>query len=93
MTLLFYYLEDGYYQAVLEKLTAVRAPGYYARMAVAWAAAESFVRYPGPVRAWLDTRPLDEYTLGLTVRKIIESRAVSPAAKADIRQLKREAAT
>ena len=93
VTLLFYYLEDGYYKAVLERLAAVRAPNYYARMAVAWAAAECFVRYPGPTRVWLETRPLDEVTMGLTVRKIMESRAVSPAAKADIRRLKGEAAT
>lgn len=83
------FVDDEHLDALLERLDACRHDGYYARMGVAWALSVCYVKYPERTETFLRRATLDVRTHNLALRKIVESRRVSPEAKARIRLLKR----
>lgn len=87
--LLDHYILPEYVGQVLEALAAVRPAGYYAAMAVAWALSVCFVNFPEMVYEKLRTGVYAEEVYAMTLRKIIESRRVSPFWKERIRELRR----
>lgn len=73
----------------MDLMESVTHPGYYVRMAVAWAISVAFVKAPGPVYARLLHSPLDTFTFNKSLSKILESYRVSPADKLRVRSLRR----
>lgn len=86
--LLFYFLDDPHIEEALARLAAVRAEGYYADMAVAWALSIAYGRYPDLVLPLLEDGPFSPFVRNKTIQKIGESRCVSPADKARAKALK-----
>lgn len=87
--LLDHYILPEYADRVLEALVRVRPAGYYAGMAVAWALSVCFVPYPEKVHELLQGDALLPEVRAMTLRKIVESRRVSPSWKERIRSLRR----
>lgn len=72
--LLDHFIDEVHIGRVLDVLTDVRQPDYYARMAVAWAIAECAARFPERTLRWLEEAPLDPDTRRKAERKMRESR-------------------
>ena len=72
--LLDHFLTDHFKDRSLAVFTSVLPAGYYAEVAIAWALSVAFVSFPEQV---------------MTLRKIVESRRVSPKWKLQIRRLRR----
>lgn len=89
--LLFYYVDNDHIDRVLELLGTVEQPGYYARMAVAWALSVCYVRFPEKTLAWLEECRLDDFTYNKALQKAVESRCVTPAQRVLLRSKKRKA--
>ncbi|HIW73958.1 MAG TPA: DNA alkylation repair protein [Firmicutes bacterium] len=88
---LFYYIDEEALEETLALLAGVSHPGYYARMAVAWAASLCYAAFPERTEAYLRGGALRGETYRKTLQKILESRQVGPEAKARIRALRRAA--
>lgn len=86
--LLDHFLTDDYKERTLSALVSVRPAGYYASVAVAWALSVAFVSFPEQVYEMLQSGVLQKDIWQMTLRKIIESRRVSPLWKERIRQLR-----
>lgn len=72
-----HYVNESYMEQALEQLKQVHHPGYYARMAVAWAVSMYFAKFPECTKQWLLQTALEPDVRAMTVRKIKESRRVS----------------
>lgn len=83
--LLWHFLEPPWLPRVLDALDTVCHPGYYARMAVAWAISATYIRSPEETAAYLRRCTLDDFTYRKSLQKIRESHAVPAADKAAIR--------
>lgn len=66
------HLEEG-----LGLLGQVRHPGYYAKMAVAWALSVWFVKFPQETESLLAQRALEPWIQNKAIQKVRESRRVS----------------
>lgn len=66
------HLEDG-----LGLLGQVRHPGYYAKMAVAWALSIWFVKFPQETESLLAQRAFEPWVQNKAIQKVRESRRVS----------------
>lgn len=66
------HLEEG-----LGLLGQVRHPGYYAKMAVAWALSIWFVKFPQETESLLAQRAFDPWVQNKAIQKVRESRRVS----------------
>lgn len=84
--LLNYFICDEWIDRALEALFTVRQKGYYAQMAVAWAYAACYVKYPEKTEAFLAAHRLPEFTYKKTVSKIRDS---LPVPKEEKERLKR----
>lgn len=84
--LLSHFVCDEWIDRVLEMLFAVRQEDYYAQMAVAWAYAACYVKYPEKTESFLAVHRLQEFTYKKTVSKIRDS---LPVPKEEKERLKR----
>ncbi|HIV67605.1 MAG TPA: DNA alkylation repair protein [Candidatus Butyricicoccus stercorigallinarum] len=75
---------------VLEQLEQVTHPGFYARMAVAWAVSVCYARAPADTQRWLRRGALDAETARMAVRKILDSRRVTGEPRAWILRFRDE---
>ena len=82
-----HFVTDDYVEKVISELDSVDNDGYYFRMAKAWAISVCFAKYPEVTMAYLEKGTLDEETLRMTVRKIIDSYRVSGEMKDKVRVL------
>lgn len=76
-----YYLDDAHIDMVLERYGAIRHPGYYVKMAVAWGLSLCLVKYRDKTLRFLESGTLDGFTYQKTLQKAIESDRISPADK------------
>ena len=84
--LLNHYLTEEYIDRVLEVLGALDVEKYYASMAVAWAYASAWGKFPERTRAYLAGHEMDRGTYRRTLQKCLESYRVSSEDKAWIRR-------
>lgn len=77
-----YFLDDEYINRTLRLLHVLRHSGYYARMAVAWALCDAFIRQRDKTLAYLESGECDPDILRKTVQKCRDSRRVCAADKA-----------
>lgn len=73
----------------LDALAAIPAAGYHARMGVAWAVSVCGVRFPAQTLAFLQTGALDDWTHNKSLQKMLESRRLPDALRAQVRGRKR----
>lgn len=79
-----HYLREEWIDHVLDWLGQIRPRFYYARMAVAWAAATAYAQFPEKTENF--KRKLDAETKRLMEQKMLESRRIAPEVKEKIRQ-------
>lgn len=85
--LLFHFLRDEYIDEVLKVLGELQNVGYYTSMAVAWAYATAWAKYPEKTKAYLMEHPTDAETYHRTLRKCLESYRISNGDKKWIREV------
>ncbi len=84
--LLNHYLTEEYIDRVLEVLGALDVEEYYAGMAVAWAYASAWGKFPERTRKYLADHAIDRETYRKTLQKCLESYRISPEDKVWIRR-------
>lgn len=84
--LLFHFLRDEYIDDVLKVLSELEIAGYYTSMAVAWAYATAWAKYPDKTKTYLIEHPIDAETYRRTLRKCLESYRISDEDKKWIRE-------
>ncbi|MBR5244006.1 MAG: DNA alkylation repair protein [Thermoguttaceae bacterium] len=87
-----HFLERSYIDVVFERanrIAARRLGEYYVDMSLAWLVAEAFIRFPDATLKLLERNDFDDFTFNKSLQKIVESRRVDEATKAEIRRLKR----
>lgn len=87
--LLDFYIKNEYLDKVLNLLDKIKHPGYYAKMAVAWAVSMCYVQFPEKTMEYLKNNSLDDYTYNKSLQKITESLKIHKDEKAIIRSMKR----
>ncbi len=80
--LLNHYLTEEYIDRVLEVLGALHVEEYYASMAVAWAYASAWGKFPVKTKGYLTCHAIDRETYRRTLQKCVESYRVDPEDKA-----------
>lgn len=86
--LLDHFLTDDFKDRSLAVLTSVLPVGYYAEVAIAWALSVAFISFPKQVYELLQRGSLQKGVWQMTLRKIVESRRVSPEWKQQVRRLR-----
>lgn len=76
-----HFVDGEHLEKGLALLQQVAHPGYYARMAVAWAVSVWYVKFPKETEALLAARTLPPWVQNKAIQKIRESRRVGRAAK------------
>lgn len=84
--LLRYFVNDDYIDRTLELLDKINTEKYYSSMAVAWALAECFIKFPEKTEPFLYGNVFDEQTLKRTVRKICDSYRVDKLLKTKLKK-------
>ncbi len=87
--LLNYYIDEAYIDTTLNLLQQAVHPGYYVKMAVAWALSVCYVQFPEKTLRCMKEGNFEDFTYNKALRKITESYQVSKEEKAFIRSLKR----
>lgn len=86
--LLSHYLTDNYIDIVLDILIRLKHPGYYTKMAVAWAVATAYCKYPTKTLSIIKNKQLDTWTHNKAIQKCIESYRVTKEDKIILKKLK-----
>ena len=87
--LLNYYVEETYIERILLQLDMIKHEAYYVKMAVAWAVATCYIKYPVQTLSYLQENTLDDFTYNKALQKITESLRINSETKTFIRGLKR----
>jgi 3-methyladenine DNA glycosylase AlkD len=87
--ILSHFLNDAFIEESILLLDQCVHPGYYTKMAVAWAIATMMVRYSDLAIAYLKQNRLDLWTHNKAIQKTQESFRVAAQIKAKVRELKR----
>lgn len=87
--LLNYYIDETYVGKTLSCLKQVCHPGYYVKMAVAWALSVCYVEFPDRTLSCLKEGPFDDFTYNKALQKITESYQIDKETKKIIRSMKR----
>ena len=82
-----YYVTADYITKTLEALKKVNTNKYYSSMAVAWAMAECFIKFPDETKPYISQKFFDAETHNRTIRKICDSYRVKPAEKEKMKLL------
>ncbi|BDR67148.1 hypothetical protein K144312032_13760 [Clostridium tetani] len=88
--LLDFYINDEYIDKVLKLLDNVNHPGYYAKMAVAWAVSICYIKFPEKTMDYLKNNNLDDFTYNKSLQKICESLRVDKETKKIIKAMRRK---
>ena len=72
-----HFVDQDHAEEGLSLLRQVSHPGYYAKMAVAWALSVWYVKVPQPTEALLSQNLLDPWVQNKAIQKVRESRRVS----------------
>lgn len=82
-------IDEDYIDTTLELLQQAVHPGYYVKMAVAWALSVCYVQFPEKTLACMREGQFDDFTYNKALQKITESFRVDKEEKTFIRSLKR----
>ena len=84
-----HFVDGEHVEEGLSLLGQVRHPGYYAKMAVAWALSVWFVKFPRETEALLSQNTLDPWIQNKSIQKVRESLRVSREDKDRLLRYKR----
>lgn len=87
--LLNYYIEESQIKELFLIFNQIEHPGYYVKMAVAWAVSICYIKYPKPTWEYLNNNQLDIFTYNKALQKITESHCITKAEKDKIRRMKK----
>lgn len=91
--LLKYFIDDEYIDRVLDAIWRVKHPGYYAKMAQAWAISACYIKYPELTENYLKSSlTIDDFTYNMALQKILDSKVPTNEQKGKIRSMKRKPA-
>lgn len=90
VTQLSQFVEESHLEEGLSLLQSVSHPGYYAKMAVAWALSEWYIYFPQEVDALLAQQCLSPWIQNKSIQKIRESRRVDKETKQALLSYKME---
>lgn len=91
ISMLDYFINDKYIDAVIEKLDNITHEGYYVKMGVAWTMAEIGIKYNTKAMTYLKGKNnLDKFTYNKTLQKMIESYRIDNTQKVELRKMKRK---
>lgn len=85
--LLCYYVNDAYIDKTVKALRTINTEEYYSSMAVAWAAAECFIKFPEKTLPYIENKVFDKDTHNRTIRKICDSYRVDQSKKEELKKL------
>ncbi|HBJ2611902.1 TPA: DNA alkylation repair protein [Clostridium botulinum] len=88
--LLDFYINDKYIDEVIKFLDAIKHPGYYAKMAVAWTISICYIKFPKQTMEYLKNNTLDDFTYNKSLQKITESLRVDKETKIIIKSMKKK---
>lgn len=88
--LLNFYITEEYIDKMLKLLDNINQPGYYAKMAVAWAISICYVKFPSKTMNYLKNNNLDHFTYNKSLQKITESLKIDKQTKTIIKNMKRK---
>lgn len=89
VAMLDHFINDDYIGRILDCFNQICHEGYYVKMAVAWAVATCFAKYPEQTLEFLKENDMDAFTQNKAIQKSCESYRVSDEMKAAARLLKR----
>ena len=84
------FLNDEYFDRVLEVLNSLYTDTYYSRMGVAWAVATAMAKYPDKCKAYMlsPDNHLDEWTYNKALQKMKESYRVDNSIVDEIKKIR-----
>ncbi|HEY5557863.1 DNA alkylation repair protein [Acetobacterium sp.] len=85
-----YYVELDYMKPIFKAFDDIDHDDYYVKMAVAWAIASCYTKFPDITMIYLNDNTLDRFTFNKALQKITESRQVDQDQKIMIRSMKRK---
>lgn len=83
-----HFLTEEYIDRVLSILENLTNPGYYTKMAVAWAIATAYAKFPDKTRPIIEERRLDAWTHNKAIQKMLESYRIAEDDKTYLKTLK-----
>lgn len=83
-----YFLNDAYFDRVIEKLDKIKQNGYYVKMAIAWTLQVAYVTNKEKTIKYLKSNNLDKFTYNKAIQKMIESNRISKEEKDCLRKMK-----
>lgn len=89
VVLLDFYIDETYINRMLGALDKIKHPGYYVKMAVAWAISLCYIKFPQNTMKYLKDNSLDDFTYNKSLQKITESFRVDNETKLIIKNMKR----
>ena len=84
-----HYIDPAHIHRLFSLYDSIRHPGYYAKMAVAWAVSMCYVRFPKETEGYLASCRLDDFTYNRAIQKTTESFRVDAQTKKRLRSMKR----
>lgn len=90
VVLMQYFLNDEYIDKVLDWYAKINHPGYYVKMAVAWAISVCYVKYPEKTMILLKNEQLNEEIYKKAIQKIRESKRVTSQEKEILKIMKKQ---
>ena len=86
--LLDYYINEEYIDRTLTELSKINTAEYYSSMAVAWALAECYIKFPDVTEPYIVEKRFDRNTHNRAIQKICDSYRVDKGKKEEIKNLK-----
>lgn len=84
-----YFVDEEYLDRMFLYFDNLKNHKYYVQMAVAWAVAEIYIKYPERTLEYINNNKLDNFTHNKSIQKICESFRVDKEIKEKLKLLKR----
>ncbi|MCR5704831.1 MAG: DNA alkylation repair protein [Eubacterium sp.] len=88
VTLLGFYLDEGFQEEMLKLVAGIKSEEYYINMAIAWYFSIALVKQYEVTLPYIEKQTLDVWTHNKAIQKAIESRRISVERKNYLRNLK-----
>lgn len=85
-----YYINDKYFNDIVEKIIKIDSKYYYVQMAQAWFLAEAYLSYPVIVTRLLENKVLSLFVHNKSIQKMVESYRISKEDKEYLKSLKQK---
>lgn len=85
-----HFVNEEYVGQILKDCEAMKHPGYYAKMAAAWAVSVCFVKFPEKTEIFLKDNQMDDWVQNKSIQKIRESYRVQKEKKEELLAYRRK---